>query len=78
MKSNIHMKNMMNRKSTLQLSAKQYLPDSKVHGANMEPIWVLSARDGPHVGLMNLAIWATCSNGLENHGEFALEFAVQT
>ena len=25
-------------------------PDSKVHGANMGPIWVLSAPDGPHVG----------------------------
>ena len=24
-------------------------PDSKVHGANMEPTWVLSAPDGPHV-----------------------------
>ena len=32
-------------------------PDSKVHGANMGPIWVLSAPGGPHVGLMNLAIW---------------------
>ena len=31
-------------------------PDSKVHGANMGPTWVLSAPDGPHVGLMNLAI----------------------
>ena len=31
-------------------------PDSKVHGANMGPIWVLPAPDGPHVGLMNLAI----------------------
>ena len=31
-------------------------PDCKVHGANMGPIWVLSAPDGPHVGLMNLAI----------------------
>ena len=30
--------------------------DSKVHGANMGPIWVLSAPDGPHVGPMNLAI----------------------
>ena len=30
--------------------------DSKVHGANMEPTWVLSAPDGPHVGPMNLAI----------------------
>ena len=78
MKSNIHMENMMNWKSTLQLSAKQYLPDSKVHGANMGPTWVMSAPDGPHVGLINLAIWATSSNGLENHGEFALEFAVET
>ena len=31
-------------------------PDSKVHGVNMDPIWVLSAPDGPHVGPMNLAI----------------------
>ena len=31
-------------------------PGSKVHGANMEPTWVLSAPDGPHVGPMNLAI----------------------
>ena len=31
-------------------------PDSKVHGANMGPTWVLSALDGPHVGPMNLAI----------------------
>ena len=31
-------------------------PDSKVHGANMGPTWVLSAPDGPHVGLMNLEV----------------------
>ena len=31
-------------------------PDSKVHGANMGPTWVLSVPDGPHVGPMNLAI----------------------
>ena len=31
-------------------------PDSKVHGANMGPIWVLSAPDGCHVGPVNLAI----------------------
>ena len=30
--------------------------DSKVHGANMGPDWVLSAPDGPHVGLMNLVV----------------------
>ena len=31
-------------------------PDSKVHGANMGPSWVLSAPVGPHIGPMNLAI----------------------
>ena len=32
-------------------------PDSKVHGANMWPTWVLSAPDGPHAGPTNLVIW---------------------
>ena len=31
-------------------------PDSKVHGANMGPTWVLSAPDGPDIGPMNLAV----------------------
>ena len=35
---------------------RQHCPDSKVHGANMGPTWVLSAPDGPHVDPMNLAI----------------------
>ena len=35
-------------------------PDSKVHGANMGPTWVLSAPAGPHVGPMNLVIWVIC------------------
>ena len=34
----------------------QNIPDSKVHGANMGPNWVLSAPEGPHVGPINLAI----------------------
>ena len=43
------------------LPCKMYLPmlqtpDSKVHGANMGPTWVLSAPDGPHVGPMNFAL----------------------
>ena len=33
-----------------------YYLDSKVHGANMGPTWVLSAPDGPHVGPMSFAI----------------------
>ena len=31
-------------------------PDSKVHGAIMEPTWVLAAPGGPHVGPIILAI----------------------
>ena len=41
-------------------------PDSKVHGANMGPTWVLSAPDGPHVGPMNLAIRVVTYNKLLN------------
>ena len=33
-------------------------PDSKVHGANMGPIWGRQDPNGPHVGPMNFAIWA--------------------
>ena len=40
----------------LQLHLWHENPDSKVHGANMGPTWVLSAPDGLHVGPMNLAI----------------------
>ena len=32
-------------------------PDSKVHGANMGPIWAQQDPGGPHVGPMNFAIW---------------------
>ena len=31
-------------------------PYSKVHGANMGPIWGRQDPDGPHVGPMNFAI----------------------
>ena len=31
-------------------------PDSKVHGANMGPTWVLPAPSGPHEGPLNLAV----------------------
>ena len=45
------------------------ITDSKVHGANMGPTWVLSAPDGPHVGPMNLAI--RDNNGIRmSHGGF--------
>ena len=35
----------------------QSTPESKVHGANMEPTWGRQDPDGPHVGPMNFAIW---------------------
>ena len=33
------------------------IPDSRVHGANMGPIWGRQDPGGPHVGPMNFAIW---------------------
>ena len=34
-----------------------YYPDSKVHAANMGPIWGRQVPGGSHVGPMNFAIW---------------------
>ena len=39
----------------LQIIRDYCTPNSKVHGANMGPIWDLLALDGPYVGPMNLA-----------------------
>ena len=33
------------------------IPDRKLHGANMGPIWDRQDPGGPHVGPMNFAIW---------------------
>ena len=33
------------------------IPDNKVHGANMGPIWGRQDPGGLHVGPMNFAIW---------------------
>ena len=38
-------------------SASCHHPDSKVHEANMGPIWGRQDPDGPHVGPMIFAIW---------------------
>ena len=37
-------------------------PNSKVHGANMGPIWGRQDPDGPHVGPMNFALWVLLRN----------------
>ena len=34
-----------------------WYPDSKVHGANMGPIWGRQDPGGPHAGPMNFVIW---------------------
>ena len=39
------------------MSCTGYIPDSKVHGANMRPIWGRQDPGGTHVGPMNFAIW---------------------
>ena len=38
-----------------------HYPDSKVHGANMGPIWGRQDPGGPHIGPINFAIWVTNS-----------------
>ena len=38
-------------------------PDSKVHGANMVPIWGRHDPRGPHVGPMNFIIWGAYPMG---------------
>ena len=48
---------MVSKQTTLhRVGAGNTIPDSKVHGANMEPIWGRQAQGGPRVGLMNFAI----------------------
>ena len=47
------------------------VPDSKVHGANMGPIWGRQDPGGPHVGPMNFAIWChftTCVPNFSSNG----------
>ena len=38
------------------------IPVSKVHGANMGPIWDRQDPCGPHVGPVNFAIWDTLAD----------------
>ena len=40
------------------------VPDSKVHEANMGPIWDRQDPGGPHVGPMNFTIWGIIVRGL--------------
>ena len=40
--------------------------DSKVHGANIEPIWGRQDPGGPYVDPMNLPIWVYCTHTFSN------------
>ena len=43
------------------------IPDSKVHGANVGPIWGRQDPGGPHIGPINLAIWDSTSKTTDQH-----------
>ena len=42
-------------------------PDSKVHEANMGPIWGRQDPGGPHVGPINFAIWVVSKGPKDLH-----------
>ena len=48
-------------------------PDSKVHGANMGPTWVLSAPGGPHAGLMSLSIWVAANRKSQGISSYSID-----
>ena len=50
-------------------------PDSKIHGANMGPIWDRQVPGGPHVGPMNFAIWECITT---RHGDVILIESIKT
>ena len=49
----------------------QSYPDSKIHGANMGPIWGRQDPGGPHVGPMTFAIWVYCHMESVGHSELS-------
>ena len=59
----------INTEKSIQDCMRNNDPNSKVHGANMGPIWGRQDPGGPHVGPMNFVIWgcislswSTCQN----------------
>ena len=51
---------------------KVHIPDSKIHGANMGPIWSRRDPGGPHVGPMNFAIWDVIFQTVPRIGSYRL------
>ena len=56
---------------------KKILPDSKVHGANMGPIWGREGPGGPHVGPMNFAIWVASDDVTNPHDATSIDIGFQ-
>ena len=44
-------------------------PDSKVHGANMGPIWGRQDPGGPHIGPMDSAMWGVAPGRCDSKSE---------
>ena len=54
------------------------IPDSKVHGANSGPTWVLSDPDGPHVGPRNHAIREGSKECIQHWSQTAVPIVLKT
>ena len=50
--------------------------DSKVHGANMGPIWDREDPGGPHVGPMNFAIWDYSTSHMSKPDFFEIKLQI--
>ena len=55
-------------------SSSSGVPNSKVHRANMGPIWGRQDPDGPHIGPMNFAIWGgiRCSHSPTSRSSYRI------
>ena len=51
--------------SVTMCSYPHHSPDSKLHGANMGPIWGRQDPGGPHIGPMNFTIWELATKSVE-------------
>ena len=47
-------------------------PNSKLHGANIGPIWDRQDPGGSHVGPMNFAVWVTLNYSYIGHYKIVL------
>ena len=62
---------LMVENGNMKLDHRQTDLDSKVHGANLGPIWGRQDLGGPHVGPMNFTVWGQEQRDIE--GIFTLD-----